>query len=72
MFQMSRRNEQVARDIDVIFSRRQESERESEVLIAELEAKKKHFDDMISSMDEEDMRRYQMLKKENDDIMEVR
>lgn len=69
---MSRKNEQDARDIDTVFSRKQENEKELEVLKTELEAKKKLFDDMISSMDPEDTRRYQMLKENNAKITHVR
>ena len=54
-----------------MFSRKQEKEKELEVLMRGLDTKKKEYDDMIHSMNPEDMSRYLMLKEKNSQITRV-
>ncbi len=71
VLQLGKKNDQEARNIDVIFSKKQEKERELEDLKAELEYKRRAVEDVVGSMDDGVLKQYQSLTTENDKLKKV-
>lgn len=71
VFQLSKKNDQEARNIDAFFSKKQEKERELEELKVELEYKRKAIEEVVGSMEEGVSERYQTLSAQNDKIRKV-
>jgi len=55
----------------VLFSRKQEKEKELDVLIGALDTKKKCYEEMIQSMNPDDLSHYLKLKESNSQITAV-
>ena len=55
----------------MLFSRKQEKEKELDVLIGALDTKKKRYEEMIQSMDPDDLSHYLKLKETNSQITAV-
>lgn len=71
-YQLSKKNDQEARSIDVIFSNKQERERELEELKVELDTKRRTVENVVGSMEEDVLGSYQVLTVENAKIRKVR
>jgi hypothetical protein len=70
-FQLSKKNDQEARNIDDFFSKKQEKEKELEELKVELEYKRRAVEEVVGSMEEGVLEHYQALSMENDKIKKV-
>lgn len=67
-----KKNDQEARNIDVIFSKKQEKENKVEELKVQLESKRMAVEDVIGNMEEDVLRRYQTMTVQSEKIRKVR
>ena len=71
LYQLNKKNDQEARNIDVIFSSKQLKRKELEELQLELNAKRRAIDNVVDSMEEDLLSQYQILNAESDKIKKV-
>ena len=71
LYQLSKKNDQEARNIDVIFASKQMKRKELEELQLELNAKRRAIDNVVDSMEEDLLCQYQILNAESDKIKKV-
>ena len=69
--QLSKKNDQEARNIDVIFSSKQLKKEELEELQRQLNVKRRAIDNVVDSMEEELSSQYQVLSAEINKIKKV-
>lgn len=70
-FQLSKKNDLEARNIDAFFSKKQEKEKELEELKVELNSKQTAVQVVLSSMEEGVLEQYHTLSAENDKVKKV-
>ena len=71
MYQLKKKNEKEAKNIDTIFAKKQEAEKELEGIMMELDSKRSTIESMVSSMDESVSELYRTLMDENTRIKKV-
>lgn len=69
--QLSKKNDQEARNIDVIFSSKQLKKKELEELQQQLNVKKRAIDNVVDGMEEDLLSQYQVLNGEINKIKKV-
>ena len=72
MFQLSKKNDLEARNIDTFFSKKQEKVKELEGLKIELQSKQSAVQEVLGNMEGGDLEHYHTLSAENDKVKKVR
>lgn len=70
--QLIKKNDQEARNIDVIFSKKQEKESKVEELKVQLESKRMAVEDVIGNMEEDVLGQYQTMTAQSESTKKVR